>query len=69
MKSLDLSIKELKVLTWMDDVNGIANRIEGSELVLFYSAMPKYWEQRISLAEVAATIHDIHDIEEEKYLN
>lgn len=69
MESLSLSTKELKVLTWMDDVAGIANRVEGDTLVLFYSAMPEYWEQRISMEEVAEIIHDIYNIAEENNAN
>lgn len=64
-QKLQLSEKELKVLTWMDDVTGMDNRIEGDELVIFYAAMPSYWEQRMSLEIAVDTIHDIYDIEEE----
>jgi len=64
MTKLNLTQKELKVLTWMEDVAGMDNRIEGTELVIFYKGMPEYWEQRISLEDVAATIHDILNIED-----
>lgn len=60
--NLQLTEKEYKVLTWMDDVTGLTSRIEGDELVIFYKAMPSYFEKRISLENVALTIEDIRVI-------
>lgn len=62
ISKLNLSKKELRVITWMDDVTGMDNRIEGNELVIFYAAMPSYWEKRINLEDVALAIHDIYDL-------
>lgn len=59
---LELTTKELKVLTWMDDVTGMTANIEGNEVVIFYEAMPAYWEVRISLDDVIATIEDMKAI-------
>lgn len=60
---IELTQKELKVLTWMDDVTGMVANIEGDEVVIFYEAMPEYWETRISLDEVIATIEDMKSIQ------
>lgn len=49
----------------MEDVTGMTDKIEGTELVIFYSAMPSYWSIRISLEEASEIIHDIYNIEEE----
>lgn len=61
---LNLTEKQIKVLTWMDDVTGITNVIEGNELILFYEVDRSFWEQRISLEDVANTIHDIYNLTE-----
>lgn len=66
MAKLDLSSKQLKVLTWRDDVFGMDNKIEGEHLIIFYKADPNYWEQKISLEEAALIIHGQYDIEEQE---
>lgn len=67
MEKMNLTPKQYKVLTWMEDVEGLTNRIEGDELIIFYAIAPDFFEKRISLEDVAATIHDIYDLEEDKY--
>jgi len=69
MKSskLNLTAKQLRVITWMDDVTGMDNKIEGNELVIFYKGMPTYWEHRISMEDVAEILHDIINIEDENF--
>ena len=62
---LNLTEKQYRVLTWNDDVEGMTNIIEGSDLVIYYELDRAFWEQRISLEEVALTIHDIYDLQEE----
>lgn len=66
MSKLNLTKKELRVLTWIDDVDGMDNKIEGDNLVIFYTADPKFWELKLSLTDASKTIHDIYDIEEDK---
>lgn len=65
MSKLNLSQKELRVITGLEDATGMDNRIEGTELVIFYPAMPSYWNLRMSLEDVSEIIHDIYNIEEE----
>ena len=67
MNKLNLTEKQYKVLTWMEDVEGLTNKIDGQELVIFYAVDPSYFERRIPLEDVVETIHDIYDIEDEKY--
>ena len=57
MKNLiKVSAKELKALTWMDDVTGMVAEDKGNNVEVYYSAMPSYWSQSFTKEEFLSVV-------------
>ena len=63
---LSLTEKQLKVLTWKEDVEGLVAERTENGIVIFYELAPNYERTEISREDFEATLKDIEDIESEE---
>ena len=68
MKATDLKLteKELKVLTWRDDVDGMGAYLVGDAVMIVYKAMPSYSPIKMSIDDVIEVLEDIRRVEVER---
>ena len=56
---LNLTEKQLKVLTWKEDVEGLVAERTENGIVIFYELAPNYERIEISTEDFEATLQDI----------
>lgn len=65
---LNLTTKELKVLTWNDDVTGMAAYLTGETVRIVYKAMPSYSPVVMHVDDVILSLEDMRKIEVERLI-
>ena len=66
MTRLNLTEKQLKVLTWLDDVEGMAAYDCGDVVYFHFELMPDFWTKEISKEDFTATLEDIEKVKAEQ---
>lgn len=54
--------RQLKILLWMDDVDGIVARLKGDEYIFFYEVDPTYWSRRFPKSYVHESVLNMVEI-------